>query len=77
MPGALTSTTPHERGGAKNGFTGTCIETIYLGEVAQHQVKIHENYVLRVTEVNPSHLGKIGDTMNLCVSPEDVVPLTI
>lgn len=61
---------------SKNGFTGTCIETIYLGEVAQHQVKIHENYVLRVTEVNPSHLGKIGDTMNLCVSPEDVVPLT-
>ena len=61
---------------AENGFTGTCIETIYLGEVAQHQVKIHEEYVLRVTEVNPSHLGKVGDTMNLSVSPEDVVPLS-
>lgn len=58
-----------------NGFTGTCVETIYLGEVAQHQVKVHEELVLRVTEVNPSHLGKIGDTMNLSVSPADVVPL--
>ena len=60
---------------SNNGFTGTCVETIYLGEVAQHQVKVHEELVLRVTEVNPSHLGKVGDTMNLSVSPEDVVPL--
>jgi iron(III) transport system ATP-binding protein len=59
----------------ENGFTGTCIETIYLGEVAQHQVKVHEDLVLRVTEVNPSHLGKIGQTMNLSVAPSDVVPL--
>jgi ABC-type Fe3+/spermidine/putrescine transport system ATPase subunit len=60
----------------ENGFTGTCIETIYLGEVAQHQVKVHDDLVLRVTEVNPSHLGKVGHTMNLSVSPSDVVPLS-
>ena len=60
---------------AENGFTGRCVETIYLGEVAQHQVKVHEDVILRVTEVNPSHLGKIGESMHLSVSPTDVVPL--
>ena len=59
-----------------NGFSGTCIETIYLGEVAQHQVKIQDDLILRVTEVNPSHLGKLGDTMHLSVNPIDVVPLS-
>jgi len=58
-----------------NGFTGTCVETVYLGEVAQHQVKMNDNLILRVTEVNPSHVGKIGDSMHLCVDPKDVVPL--
>jgi iron(III) transport system ATP-binding protein len=61
---------------AENGFSGICVETIYLGEVAQHQVKVAENLVLRVTEVNPSHGGKIGDTMHLFVHPKDVVPLS-
>ncbi len=59
-----------------NGFSGTCVETIYLGEVAQHQVKITDDIVLRVTEVNPSHVGKIGDVMHLFVDPKDVVPLS-
>ena len=52
------------------------METIYLGEVAQHQVKISDDIVLRVTEVNPSHVGKIGDVMHLFVDPKDVVPLS-
>jgi iron(III) transport system ATP-binding protein len=59
-----------------NGFSGTCVETIYLGEVAQHQVKMNDDLILRVTEVNPSHVGKIGDAMHLYVDPKDVVPLT-
>lgn len=62
--------------GTTNAFTGTCVETIYLGEVAQHQVKIQDDVILRVTEVNPSRLGKVGDTMHLAVSPADVVPLS-
>jgi iron(III) transport system ATP-binding protein len=60
----------------KNGFTGTCVETIYLGEVAQHQVKMSDDLILRVTEVNPSHQSKIGDTMHLSIDPKDVVLLT-
>ncbi len=61
---------------ATNGFSGTCAETIYLGEVAQHQIKINDDLILRVTEVNPNHVGKIGDIMHLYVDPKDVVPLT-
>ena len=58
-----------------NGFSGTCVETVYLGEVAQHKVKVNGDIVLRVMEVNPSHLGKVGDQMHLSVAPKDVVPL--
>jgi len=61
---------------SSNGFSGTCVETIYLGEVAQHQVQIADDLILRVTEVNPSHVGKIGDAMHLSVEPKDVIPLS-
>ncbi len=60
-----------------NGFSGTCVETVYLGEVAQHKVQVNGDIVLRVMEVNPSHLGKIGDRMHLSVAPKDVVPLLV
>jgi len=58
-----------------NGFVGTCKETIYLGEIAQHKIEVEGNIVLRVMEGNPSHLDKVGKTMNLHVKPVDVVPL--
>ena len=61
---------------SSNGFSGTCVETIYLGEVAQHQVQIADDLILRVTEVNPSHVGKIGDAMHLSIEPKDVIPLS-
>lgn len=60
---------------SENGFSGVCVETVYLGEIAQHKVKVHGDLILRVTEVNPSHLEKVGDTMHLKVDPKDVVPL--
>lgn len=71
-PEALTV---HDSPAGANGFSGTCVETIYLGEVAQHQIKVSDGIILRVTEVNPTHVGKIGDTMHLSVQPQDVVPL--
>lgn len=59
----------------ENGFVGTCKETIYLGEIAQHKVEVKGDTVLRVMEGNPSHLDKVGKTMHLHVEPADVVPL--
>ena len=61
---------------SSNGFSGTCVETIYLGEVAQHRVQIADDLILRVTEVNPSHVGKIGDAMHLSVEQKDIIPLS-
>ncbi|MBC8201484.1 MAG: ABC transporter ATP-binding protein [Planctomycetes bacterium] len=67
----------HASPATTNAFSGKCVETIYLGEVAQHQVQVSDALILRVTEVNPSHEGKIGDTMYLSVEPKDVIPLSI
>jgi iron(III) transport system ATP-binding protein len=61
----------------QNGFSGTRVETIYLGEVAQHKIKVTDNLILRVTEVNPRHLGEVGDTLHMTVHPRDVVPLPV
>ncbi len=60
---------------AQNGFSGKRVETIYLGEVAQHKIKVTDDLVLRVTEVNPRHLGEVGDTLHMTIDPCDVVPL--
>lgn len=58
-----------------NGFTGSRVETIYLGEVAQHKIKVAGDLVLRVTEVNPTHLGEAGDELHMTIDPSDVVAL--
>ena len=60
-----------------NALSGTCLSTIYLGELAQHQVEVTGGQVLRVMEVNPTHINKVGDTMHLYVAPHDVVPLPV
>ena len=65
----------HQSPATTNAFTGTCVESIYLGELAQHQVKISEDLILRVIEVNPSQQEQVGKQMHLSVSPHDVVPL--
>jgi iron(III) transport system ATP-binding protein len=62
---------------AQNGFSGKRVETIYLGEVAQHKIKVTDDLVLRVTEVNPRHLGEVGDTLHMTIDPSDVVPLPV
>ena len=62
---------------SQNAFSGTREETIYLGEVAQHKIKVDEELVLRVTEVNPRHLGDVGDTLHMTIDPSDVVPLPV
>ena len=59
----------------QNGFSGTRVETIYLGEVAQHKIKVADDLILRVTEVNPRHLGDAGDELHMSIDPCDVIPL--
>jgi len=58
-----------------NAMVGKRLETIYLGEMAQHLVEVEEGTVLKVFELNPSHFGQPGDTLHLTVPPDDVVLL--
>ena len=60
-----------------NSFSGTREETLYLGEVAQHKIKVAGDLVLRVTEVNPRHLGEVGNVFHMTVDPCDVIPLPL
>ena len=62
---------------SSNSFSGTREETIYLGEVAQHKIKVAGDLVLRVTEVNPRHLGEVGDVLHMTVDTCDVIPLPV
>jgi len=58
-----------------NNFSGTCEESIYLGETAQHKVKINDSLSVRVIEVNPKSTDYTGQVMNLHASPNDVITL--
>ncbi len=64
-----------DRTSGPNIMTGTRVETIYLGEMAQHIVEVADGSRLKVFELNPSHFGDPGDTLHLSVEPEDVVIL--
>lgn len=50
---------------------------MFLGEVAQHQVAVGDDAVLKVLEINPRERTdtKPGDAIELAVAPEDVVVL--
>jgi hypothetical protein len=52
------------------------VQSIYLGEIAQHLVELADGTLLKVLELNPSHFGPPGETMRLAIDPADVVILT-
>jgi hypothetical protein len=57
-------------------LSGKRLQTIYLGEAAQHVVELPDGTILRSLELNPEHFGSIGEEVRLCVDPDDVVILT-
>ncbi|MBC23435.1 MAG: spermidine/putrescine ABC transporter ATP-binding protein [Phycisphaerae bacterium] len=61
---------------AGNSLSGRRIESTYLGEVAQHVIELQDGTRLKVLEMNPRAFGEPGETIRLCVDPEDVVILT-
>ncbi len=65
-----------DRPAGRNDLTGKRVQTIYLGEVAQHLIELEDGTVVRSLELHPSHFGEVGDTMRLAVDPSDVVLLT-
>ncbi|MHC5002351.1 MAG: ABC transporter ATP-binding protein [Planctomycetota bacterium] len=65
-----------DRSPAQNGLAGRLLQSIYLGEVAQHLVELSEGLVVKVLELNPTAAAPIGETAHLAVGPDQVVILT-
>lgn len=53
---------------------GTLLDTIFLGEMAQHRVRVGEDLVLKVFQLNPRPIAP-GGVVRLAVEAEDVVML--
>ena len=53
---------------------GKLLGTIFLGEMAQHQVQIAEGVTVKVFQLNPRELAPGSDIL-LAVAPEDIVML--
>ncbi len=58
-----------------NSFAGTCIESIYLGESAQHKFETKGGKIIAVTEMNPKHRIEVGQLATISVAPADVFPI--
>jgi iron(III) transport system ATP-binding protein len=61
---------------APNAMSGRLVQTIYLGDMAQHHVEVAEGTLLKVLHLNPSRPPQTGEHIDLTVDPEDVVVLT-
>ncbi|MHC4991966.1 MAG: TOBE domain-containing protein [Planctomycetota bacterium] len=54
---------------------GRVVESVYLGEVAQHRVEVSGGTILKILEINPAARGEVGDRATLSVHPDQVVIL--
>jgi iron(III) transport system ATP-binding protein len=61
--------------GAANTFTAKRAESVYLGEMAQHQLALSDNLRLKAYELNPRPTLSNGTSVRAEVAPEDVVIL--
>jgi len=59
----------------KNSFRATVQGSVYLGEVAQTELSIHDSLGLQMFSLNPQELLVAGSSVPLAVMPEDVVVL--
>lgn len=60
-----------------NTVAGTLCETMYLGELAEHTVRLSPETTLKVFELNPRGAATPGTAVTLWVEPEDVVALPV
>ncbi|MEM9082709.1 MAG: ABC transporter ATP-binding protein [Planctomycetota bacterium] len=58
-----------------NALSGKILDSIYLGEVAQHVVEINSEQPIRVFELHPTEHKRIGTEVQIGVRSEDVVVL--
>jgi iron(III) transport system ATP-binding protein len=61
---------------AGNGLAGVVRSSIYLGDIAQHEVALDGcDRLIRVAELNPKNPPVVGERVSLEIDPDDVVPL--
>lgn len=61
----------------ENGFPGKIGESVYYGELAQYEFFSGEEFHLKVFELNPRYLNRVGqDGLFAYMDPEDVVILS-
>ena len=58
-----------------NAIQGTLVDTIYLGEVAQHLFAVQDGQTIRITELNPKMRAKVGQSSMISVDPSDIAIL--
>ncbi len=58
-----------------DALTGKIVETIYLGEMAQYIIELPGDTRVKVFELHPGELKKVGDPVTTHVNPRDVVIL--
>ncbi|MHC4065369.1 MAG: ABC transporter ATP-binding protein [Planctomycetota bacterium] len=59
-----------------NTIHGRLIQTIYLGEMAQHHFELSGGSLFKVLQLSPGDLRQPGDTVSLSITPGDIVLLT-
>jgi iron(III) transport system ATP-binding protein len=58
-----------------NTIPGRLVQTIYLGEMAQHHFELKDGSIFKVLQLNPIDLPEPATTVSLSVAPEHVVLL--
>jgi iron(III) transport system ATP-binding protein len=66
---------PARPGDHENRLHGTWLETTYLGETAQHRMKLSDGTTIKLLELNPQATPRLGEPSEVAVDPEDVVLL--
>jgi len=61
----------------QNNFAGTVESTTYLGEMAEHVVRVHDGQSLKTYEINPKAPPEPGDRLELNVAPDSVIVLPV
>ena len=64
-----------ERARDANCMSGKMLQSIYLGEVAQHLIELPDGSVLKSLEMNPRRLAEPGEPVHVTIDPDDVVIL--
>ncbi len=73
-PEALTIVNDADKN-APNILYGRRVQSIFLGEIAQHIVELSDGVLLKVLELNPRPVNELSEELILRVKPHDVVIL--